>query len=83
MELTKEEKAWVRKVNALLAKCPSDRLGFYTVGDCNVSIFDRSKEGDINALTDLLGEFGSNAEYLEARAVETLEFPHNVHSTAG
>lgn len=46
-ELTKEEKAWVKKVNALLAKCPSDRIGFYTIGDPTVFLYDLTHEEEI------------------------------------
>lgn len=35
--LTKEEKAWVKKLNALLANCPSNRIAFATIGDRSVS----------------------------------------------
>lgn len=43
MELTKAEKKWVKQVNALLAKCPSDRLGFLASGDRYVAIYDRKE----------------------------------------
>ncbi|MGR5945688.1 hypothetical protein [Enterobacter sp. C4G1] len=37
--LTKQEKVWVKRLNKLLAECPSKRLAFATTGDCDVSIF--------------------------------------------
>ncbi|CQH79417.1 hypothetical protein V5E43_000661 [Yersinia enterocolitica] len=48
-ELTAAEKKWVKQVNALLAKCPSKRLGFYTGGDPNVGIYNNTHQEEINA----------------------------------
>lgn len=39
--LTKEELAWVKKLQKVLDNCPSDRLGFYTTGDDYVTIYDK------------------------------------------
>ena len=39
MELTKEEKAWLKRANKLLAECP-ERLTFYAGGNCSVAIID-------------------------------------------
>lgn len=38
--LTKEEKAWCRKLEKLLLSTP-ERFGIYTIGDCGLNIFDR------------------------------------------
>jgi len=48
MKLTKEEKAWLKKANALLAQCPT-RLTFYAGGDCHVAIIDGDHAEEINA----------------------------------
>ena len=40
-EFTKEENRWVRRIQKALNECPSDRLGFYTTGDKDVTIFDK------------------------------------------
>lgn len=45
-ELTAAEKKWVKQVNALLAKCPSKRLGFYTIGDNDVMLYDAEQFED-------------------------------------
>lgn len=42
-KLTKKEQAWVDEVNAVLARCPSKRLGFYTIGDDQVMLYDAKK----------------------------------------
>lgn len=47
MKLTKEEKAWVKKLNKVLAECPSDRLGFYTIGDPQIELYDRTHQNEI------------------------------------
>lgn len=82
--LTKEEKAWVSKVNKLLAACPSKRLGFATMGDCDVRIFDVRRYADIDeALNRSNGDFIPTAGRLGALFDEALNFPNPVESTAG
>jgi hypothetical protein len=49
-ELTKEEKSWLRKVQNLLDECPSDRIGFFTTGDKDVSVYDCSRKQEIDEL---------------------------------
>lgn len=51
-ELTAAEKKWVKQVNALLAKCPSKRLGFYTGGDPSIGIYDRTHQEEIDSYHD-------------------------------
>ncbi|PWC21497.1 hypothetical protein EH206_09660 [Brenneria nigrifluens DSM 30175 = ATCC 13028] len=82
--LSKEERAWVKKVNDLLAKCPSKRLGFYTIGDAYVEIYDRTLEDEINDQMDSgkAGDFCIAVQHVDA-ALGTLNFPAAVHSTAG
>lgn len=79
--LTKDEAAWVKKVQTLLNKCPSKRLGFYTVGDADVMIYDKSKDVDrINGLQDR--DFCHTVQDLDA-GLGRIVFHSNVHSTAG
>lgn len=80
--LTKEETAWVRKVQRLLSNPPSDRLGFYTIGDKEVSIYDISLEAEISEIHDKRGEFCNAVEDCDALLGELI-FPNNVCSTAG
>lgn len=83
-KLTKEEKAWVKQINALLAKCPSKRIAFATIGDCDVSIFDVTRYNEICDSQDSeKGEFISAAERIGALFDERLNFPNQVESTAG
>ncbi|MGL5386665.1 MAG: hypothetical protein ACRDCA_12555 [Serratia sp. (in: enterobacteria)] len=48
-ELTVEERKWIKQVNALLKKCPSKRIGFYTIGDDSIGLYDTSYQDEINA----------------------------------
>lgn len=81
--LTKDEAQWISKLQKLLSKPPSDRLGFYTTGDPTVTIYDRSKDDEIDAEHDAGGgEFGNAVERCDAW-LSHLEFPASVHSTSG
>lgn len=84
VKLTKAEKVWVMQLNDLLAKCPSDRIAFATIGDCNVFLFDRRQYNDVCDDQELnKGEFISAARRIGAAFDEELMFPNPVESTAG
>ena len=83
-ELTKIEDAWLKKVQKLINECPSSRLGFYTIGDRQIKIYDKRKDAEI----DVLMTGRHNMDWCQA--VDRLDihlgrinFPSNVHSTAG
>jgi hypothetical protein len=40
-KMTKEEAKWLDEVQDVLNRCPSKRLGFYTIGDPTVFVFDK------------------------------------------
>lgn len=81
--LTKAEAMWIAKIQRLLDNPPSKRLGFYTTGDCDLTIYDGSKEDEIVAEHDAGGgEFGSAVDRCDAR-LWALHFPASVHSTSG
>jgi hypothetical protein len=81
--LTKAEAAWLKKVQKLLDNCPSDRIGFYTVGDPSVGVYDCSKEDAIHATLDGgSGEFANAVDDNDAW-LGSLDFPRAVHSTSG
>lgn len=83
-KLTKEEKTWVKKLNKLLAECPSDRIGFATIGDSDVFMFDSTRYDEIIAKLDRGGwDFMPAAQNIGAKFDEVLTFPANVESTAG
>ncbi|MEY0432134.1 hypothetical protein AB7V88_20345 [Providencia rettgeri] len=85
-KLTKKELAWIEKVQKVLDECPSERLGFYTIGDTDVQLYDRRKEP---AITELMNtacyndDFCMAAEKLDANFHHHLLFPAPVESTAG
>lgn len=83
-KLTPAEKAWVKKLNKLLAECPSDRIGFATIGDNPVFMFDSTRYDEIIAKLDRgVWDFMPAAQNIGAKFDEVLTFPANVESTAG
>lgn len=84
MNLTKAEKAWVAEVQAALDKCPSTRLGFATIGDCDLTIFDlRGMEKIYAKLERGKADFIPAADKLGLVAAQRLNFPQPVESAAG
>jgi hypothetical protein len=83
-KLTKAEKLWLRMVQDLLNQCPSERLGFYALGDPCLFVYDRSKDAEISKYNDSTktGDFGHGVEEFDA-SFATLKFPSSVHSVAG
>jgi hypothetical protein len=84
MKLTAAEAKWIDDVNALLAKCPSKRLGFYTIGDRDVYVYDFTKEKKIEELMERKQsmDYPTAVNELDA-GVGALVFPNNVHSVSG
>ncbi len=82
--LTREERLWVRRLQRALDSCPSDRIGFATIGDAYLSLHDRTKEDAIHATMDREGcDFDPAVQVHDADFGETLRFPSLVHSVAG
>lgn len=83
--LTKTEKEWVIRLQKILSEAPTKRLGFFTIGDRSVSVYDRTFDESI----DQYQEIHPNAEFCNAVSavtggvLATLDFPSSVHSTAG
>jgi hypothetical protein len=78
----KAEAAWLRELQEVLDRCPSKRFGFYTIGDMDISVYDRTKDAKIYAEMDQRGDFCQAVDKFNAKFGE-LNFPFNVHSTAG
>jgi len=83
VKLNAAEKKWIADLQAVLDACPSKRLGFYTIGDPTVSIYDLRKEKQINDAQDRGGDFCQAVLAVGAEIDVSLVFPSNVHSTAG
>lgn len=49
--LTPEELAWARRLNRVLQECPSGRIGMYTIGDANLTLYDASKFVDTTTVS--------------------------------
>ena len=79
-ELTKEEKKWVKDFQKLLDRCPSNRLGFYTIGDPTLCLYNRDYSDQIEEenddLINILNREGWGFE-------ETLDFPNPVEGVCG
>lgn len=80
MILTKEEKAWVKKVNKALAECPSDRMRFFTIGDPDIFIAnnDTASEWDVDGCDPL-----QSASRHGSTAIEVIRFPIGVEGVCG
>lgn len=82
--LTREEKQWLSQMQALLSDPPSNRLGFFTIGDRGVTVFDRDVrdrwyEANGCPATDISEEITKSGADLNT----TLTFPSIVESRAG
>ncbi|MFK3927389.1 hypothetical protein ACI2J7_01320 [Serratia bockelmannii] len=82
-KLNKKERAWLDELQEVLNRCPSTRLGFFTIGDKDVFVYDKRLDKQIDELQDSGGrDFGLVVNDLDAGFGE-LTFPAAVHSTAG
>lgn len=82
-KLNKKERAWLDELQEILNRCPSKRLGFFTIGDPIIYVYDRSKEQKINDHQDRYGrDFCHSVRAMDADFCD-LDFPAAVHSTAG
>ncbi len=77
--ITVAEARWIKQVNAVLAKCPSTRLGFFTIGDPDITVYDKTFDPEIDETNR---DFGPVAHELGV-VLGHVKFPSNVHSTAG
>lgn len=78
--LTYEEQKWVDKVNKLLKKCPSDRIGFFTVGDENIGLYDLTYKDEIEkANPDLVRGINKTGHAFE----DDIWFPRPVLGVCG
>lgn len=83
-KLNKKERAWLDELQDVLNRCPSERLGFYTVGDPQINVYDRSKELEIERVMDASEKDWCGCVLIAgANFDEWLDFPAPVHSTAG
>ncbi len=83
--LNKKERAWLDELQEVLNRCPSKRLGFYTIGDPQVVVYDLTKESKIDSLLDSgdASDWCDGVAQAGADFCEWLDFPAQAHSTAG
>jgi len=80
---TKKELDWIAELQEVLNKCPSKNLGFFTVGDPYITIFDNRKLQKIyEKSTDIGLDFCNGVHDTDAE-IGSIAFPNAVHSTAG
>ncbi|KNZ82452.1 hypothetical protein [Morganella morganii] len=83
-KLTKEEIKWVEKVQKALNECPSKRIGFFTIGDSDLTLYDNTKMDEIMSYFDACKlEYGGAIEKAGALFDRHLVFPNCVDSTSG
>ncbi|HCM8068141.1 TPA: hypothetical protein N3552_000467 [Klebsiella variicola] len=83
-KLTKKESAWFDEVNAVLARCPSpEKFGFYTIGDLDVSVYDKRKEIARKLDARSSSDWCIAVRDAEAEIDAHIYFPSAVLSTAG
>lgn len=80
--LTVAEKKWLAKLEAVLAECPSERFTAYTIGDPNVTIYDKSFEPEVSELCEG-GDDVCIAVDKVGCELAIVRFPFAVQSTAG
>ncbi len=85
MRLTSDEKKWLSDMQNLLDRCPSKRLGFYTIGDPAIAVYDLTKEAKIHEMLDngQAADFCIAVSKADAGIAPNLIFPAPVHSTSG
>ncbi|WP_103171629.1 hypothetical protein [Paracoccus sp. SY] len=81
--LTAAEKKWLACLQEVLDACPSKRLGFYTIGDQTVEVYDKRRDAKIDAVLESRGasDFGPAVSKCKAH-LGSISFPSQVHSTA-
>ncbi len=83
-ELTKEQKKWLAGVQRALNKSGGEGLGFYTIGDSDICVYNKDYEDEIDEYQD--GGAIDIWECIEAVGADfgiAITFPASVHSCAG
>lgn len=83
-DASKQELDWAKKVRRLLLNPPSERIGFYTIGDCELVAYDKSKISEIEQIMDERNgaDFCTAVEAADAHLFQ-IETKMNIESTAG
>lgn len=84
--LTKKEQAWVDELQDVLNRCPSPKkIGFYTIGDPTIFLYDLRKVNEVEKALDSRGasDWCQAVKAVDAHIDEVIIFPSPVESTAG
>ncbi len=81
---TKEEKAWMAKLQKLLLNPPSDRLGIYVTGDPCLSVYDKTYDAKIDRMM-MKSESTDFCQAVDELGIilGTIDSATNIQSTAG
>jgi hypothetical protein len=81
--MTKEEAAWIKKLQKVLNECPSKRIAGNVTGDPHMQLFDVTLKDIIEeAEQSQKIEFGEAIDRVGADFTALL-FPFQIHATAG
>ena len=83
-KLTKKEAEWLDRLEDILLNPPSERIGFYTIGDSDLMCYDKSYDDQIDELSDKHKEwdFCVCVAHLEA-SLGIVKASTAIQSTAG
>lgn len=82
--LTEKQKKWLSGVQRALNKSGSEGLGFYTVGDSDICVYNKDYEDEICDHQDSGAiDIGQCIEAVGADFGVAITFPASVHSCAG
>lgn len=83
-DISRAELKWLIRLQKVIDACPSERIGFYTIGDSDVSLYDKTRDEEIDAVVSSGNkDFCTVVDELDAGFGVVINFPSNVHSTAG
>ncbi|HFQ4886654.1 hypothetical protein [Vibrio parahaemolyticus] len=84
-KLTVAEKKWLKKVQAVLDECPSNRIAFYTIGDRDIQAYNAEKYDEISDYQSRKWntDFCSAVDACDAKFEGKLVFKNPVESTSG
>lgn len=78
--VTEAEQEWIDQVAELLSNPPSDRLGLFTIGDPFMTVYDKSRDEELDTIDD--HDFCVAVEMLGAE-LGVIDAAMNIHSTSG
>lgn len=86
VKLTKKEQAWIDELQEVLDRCPSPKkIGFYTIGDPNIHLYDLRKYKEVEEALDMgkASDWSPACRVAGAYIEGTIDFPSPVESTTG